>query len=98
MIDAARLSRMRRGAYLLNTARGPLVDEVALIEALQSGHLAGAALDVFEEEPLPTSSPLTHLENVVLGSHNSSNTREAVARVNDLAIENVLKGMAEVTR
>ena len=98
MIDTARLSQMRPGAYLLNTARGPLVDEAALIEAIQSGHLAGAALDVFEEEPLPTSSPLTDMENVILGSHNSSNTREAVARVNDLAIENVLKGMAEVTR
>lgn len=98
MIDAARLSRMRPGAFLLNTARGPLIDEAALIEALESGHLGGAALDVFEEEPLPTSSPLTRLENVVLGSHNASNTREAVARVNGLAIDNVLKGMAEVKR
>ncbi|MEX0626066.1 MAG: phosphoglycerate dehydrogenase [Chloroflexota bacterium] len=98
MIDAARLSRMRPGAYLLNTARGPLIDEAALIDALESGHLAGAALDVFEEEPLPTSSPLASMENVVLGSHNASNTREAVTRVNELAIENVLKGIAEVTR
>jgi len=98
MIDAARLSQMRPGSYLLNTARGPLIDEAALVDALQAGHLAGAALDVFEEEPLPTSSPLTRMENVVLGSHNSSNTREAVARVNELAIDNLLKGMAEVTR
>lgn len=98
MIDAARLSRMRPGALLLNTARGPLIDEAALIKALESGHLGGAALDVFEEEPLPTSSPLIRMEKVVLGSHNSSNTQEAVARVNELAIDNVLKGMAEVNR
>ena len=98
LMNAARLSSMRPGSYLINTARGPLVDERALIEALRSGHLAGAALDVFEEEPLPTSSPLVGMENVVLGSHNASNTREAVARVNQLAIDNVLKGMAEVTR
>jgi len=98
MIDAMRLGQMRRGAYLLNTARGPLVDEVALVEALQSGQLAGAALDVYEQEPLPAESPLTTMENVILGSHNASNTREAVARVNELAIDNVVKGMAEVTR
>jgi D-3-phosphoglycerate dehydrogenase len=98
MIDAARLSRMRPGAFLVNTARGPLIDQTALVDALQSGHLAGAALDVFEEEPLPIASPLIRMESVILGSHNASNTREAVARVNELAIENVLKGMGEVTR
>jgi len=98
MIDAARLARMRPGSYLVNTARGPLIDEASLIEALRSGHLAGAALDVFEEEPLSASSPLVQMENVILGSHNASNTREAVARVNELAIDNVLKGMTEVTR
>jgi len=98
MIDAMRLGQMRRGAYLLNTARGPLVDEVALVEALQSGQLAAAALDVYEQEPLPAESPLTTMENVILGSHNASNTRQAVARVNELAIDNVVKGMAEVTR
>jgi D-3-phosphoglycerate dehydrogenase / 2-oxoglutarate reductase len=98
MIDATRLGQMRAGAFLLNTARGPLIDEAALVEALRSGHLGGAALDVFEEEPLSASSPLIGLEGVILGSHNASNTREAVSRVNELAIENVLKGMAEVSR
>jgi D-3-phosphoglycerate dehydrogenase len=98
MINEARLARMRPGAYLVNTARGPLIDEAALIAALQGGRLAGAALEVFEEEPLPTSSPLIGMENVILGSHNASNTAEAVARVNQLAIDNVLRGMAEVTR
>lgn len=98
MIDAARLARMRPGSYLVNTARGPLIDEAALVAALQSGHLAGAALDVYKVEPLPASSPLAAMENVILGSHNASNTREAVARVNQMAIDNVLQGMAEVTR
>jgi D-3-phosphoglycerate dehydrogenase len=98
MINEARLARMRHGAYLINTARGPLIDEAALIAALQAGRLAGAALEVFEEEPLPPSSPFIGMENVILGSHNASNTAEAVARVNELAIDNVLRGMAEVTR
>jgi D-3-phosphoglycerate dehydrogenase len=98
MINEARLARMRPGSYLINTARGPLIDEAALVAALQSSKLAGAALEVFEEEPLPASSLLTGMENVILGSHNASNTAEAVARVNELAIDNVLRGMAEVTR
>ena len=98
MINEARLARVRPGSYLINTARGPLIDERALIAALQAGRLAGAALEVFEEEPLPAGSPLTGMDNVILGSHNASNTAEAVARVNELAIDNVLLGMAEVTR
>ena len=98
MINEARLARVRPGSYLINTARGPLIDERALIAALQAGRLAGAALEVFEEEPLPAGSPLTGMDNVILGSHNASNTAEAVARVNKLAIDNVLLGMAEVTR
>ena len=98
MINEARLARVRPGSYLINTARGPLIDERALIAALQAGRLAGAALEVFEEEPLPAGSPLTGMDNVILGSHNASNTAEAVARVNELAIDNVLLGMAEVIR
>jgi len=90
LLDAARLGSMRRGALLVNTARGPLVDEAALAEALRDGRLAGAALDVFETEPLPADSPLRDLPNVILGSHNASNTVEAVRRVNRLAIENLL--------
>ncbi|MDP9250712.1 MAG: phosphoglycerate dehydrogenase [Chloroflexota bacterium] len=98
MINEARLARMRPGSYLINTARGPLIDEAALVGALGEGRLGGAALEVFEEEPLPAGSPLIGMENVILGSHNASNTAEAVARVNELAIDNVLRGMAEVTR
>ncbi|MEZ5287590.1 MAG: NAD(P)-dependent oxidoreductase [Vicinamibacterales bacterium] len=64
LMDAARLAQMRPSAVLINTARGPLVDEVALADALREGRLAGAALDVFEEEPLPEGSPLRGLPNV----------------------------------
>ncbi len=69
MIDAAALARMRSGALLVNTCRGGLVDEAALVAALGSGHLGGALLDVFEREPLPASSPLLADERVVLSAH-----------------------------
>jgi D-3-phosphoglycerate dehydrogenase len=90
LVNARRISLMPPGALLVNTGRGPLVDETALVAALRSGHLAGAGLDVFESEPLPADSPLRTLPNVILGSHNASNTLEAVRRVNRLAIENLL--------
>jgi D-3-phosphoglycerate dehydrogenase / 2-oxoglutarate reductase len=98
MINAALIARMPAGAWLVNVARGGLVDEPALIAALQSGHLGGAALDVFDSEPLPPDSPLRTLDNVILGSHNASNTADAVARVNALACELLLNGLAEVRR
>jgi D-3-phosphoglycerate dehydrogenase len=90
LVNEARLGAMKPGSFLVNTARGPLVDEAALVEALESGHLAGAALDVFETEPLPAESRLRGMANVILGSHNASNTIEAVRRVNRLAIDNLL--------
>jgi phosphoglycerate dehydrogenase-like enzyme len=79
MIDAAALARMKRGAILVNTSRGGLVDEAALFAALESGKLAGAGLDVFEKEPLPGGSPLARLDNVVLTPHISAGTRDALA-------------------
>ena len=77
LIGADEIALMNRGAYLINTARGGLVDEAALIRALESGHLAAAALDVFETEPLPAGHPLTRLKNVVLTPHISAGTRDA---------------------
>ena len=90
LVNSDRLSRVTPGSFVINTARGPLIDEAALVDSLRSGHLAGAALDVFETEPLPAGSPLRTLPNVIFGSHNASNTAEAVTRVNRLAIDNLL--------
>mgnify|MGYP002623365227 FL=1 len=69
LINAETLQQMKSGAILINTARGSLVDEPALVEALQNGHLGGAGLDVFEVEPLPASSPLLKMNNVLLSGH-----------------------------
>jgi len=93
MVAKDELERLGEGGYIINTARGGLIQESALIEALQEGTIAGAALDVFEEEPLPEGSPLTEMDNVILGSHNAQNTSEAVSRVNDRAVENLIQGL-----
>ena len=69
LINADSLGRMKRGSILINTARGPLIDEVALCDALKSGHLRAAGLDVFEKEPLPLDSPLLKLDNVLTCGH-----------------------------
>lgn len=95
MIGSDELEAIGEEGYLINTGRGELVDQDALIEALREGRLAGAALDVFEEEPLPPSSPLVAMENVILGSHNAQNTHEAVARVNERAVENLIEGIRQ---
>jgi D-3-phosphoglycerate dehydrogenase len=76
-LDAAKLAQMRPGAILVNTARGAVVDESAMIDALRSGHLAHAALDVFDREPLPPGHALTMLENVTLSAHSAFRTPEA---------------------
>ena len=78
LIGADQIARMKRGAYVVNTARGGLIDEAALVGALESGHLAAAALDVFETEPLPARRPLAKLNNVVLTPHISAGTRDAL--------------------
>jgi D-3-phosphoglycerate dehydrogenase / 2-oxoglutarate reductase len=94
IINAARLRRMKAGAVLINTARGQLVDETALISALREGHLAGAALDVFEQEPLPAESPLRTLPNVYLAPHNANASHAAADRVHAATIRHVLEVLA----
>ncbi|MFO7031941.1 dihydrofolate reductase [Limnospira fusiformis CCALA 023] len=84
---------MKPGVRLVNVARGPLVDEAALVAALESGKVAAAALDVFEVEPLPIESPLRRFDECIFGTHNGSHTRDAVLRVNELAIANLLAGL-----
>jgi len=81
LIDAAALAKLKPGAYLVNAARGGVVDEVALYQALVDGRLAGAALDVFETEPLPADHPLRSLDNVVLTPHLGAATEEAQQNV-----------------
>lgn len=87
MIDARRLALMRPEAILINTARGAVVDEAALAEALRSGRLRAAGLDVFADEPLPAGHPLAALENVTLTPHAAFMTAEASARLLRLALE-----------
>ncbi|WP_233233266.1 2-hydroxyacid dehydrogenase [Bordetella sp. LUAb4] len=87
------LSLMKPTAYLINTARGPVVDEAALIEALRAGSIAGAGLDVMEQEPLPASSPLCELPNVVLQAHVGSATHETRRAMIDLAVNNLLDAL-----
>jgi phosphoglycerate dehydrogenase-like enzyme len=88
LIDAAAIGRMKRGAVLVNTARGELVDEPALVAALSGGHLRAAGLDVFGHEPLERDSPLVRLENVVLTPHVAWLTPETFDRSFALAAEN----------
>jgi phosphoglycerate dehydrogenase-like enzyme len=87
LLDARRLALMKRTAYVINTARGPIVDEAALVSALAQRRIAGAALDVFDEEPLPTGHPLTTLPNVVLTPHIGWPTDEAYARFAESAAD-----------
>jgi len=90
LVDAAFLDAMGDDAFLVNVARGPVVDEAALAVALTEGHIAGAALDVFETEPLPSDSPLRRFSNVILGAHNGSNTRQGVERASTAAVDILL--------
>jgi D-3-phosphoglycerate dehydrogenase len=93
LINSETLTWMRSTAVLINTARGSVVDEQALIAALQDGWIAGAALDVFEFEPLPQSSPLLKMENVMLAPHNANSSPAAWERVHWNTIRSLLEGL-----
>jgi len=90
MFDAARIGKMKRTAFLVNTARGGIVDEKALYDALKNNRIAGAALDVFVEEPPPNDNPLLKLPNFIAAPHVAGVTREAVDRMGIVAVQNVL--------
>ena len=93
LITTRTLNLMRPNAVLINTARGPIVDETALVAALQAGTIAGAALDVFEVEPLPAGSPLMKMDNVMLAPHNANSSPTAWERVHWNTIYNLLTGL-----
>lgn len=93
LIGARELALMRDDAWLVNTARGPLIDEVALSRALLEGRIGGVALDVYEQEPLPADSALLGLENVILAAHNANASPAARERVHEGTIEMLLEGL-----
>jgi D-3-phosphoglycerate dehydrogenase len=95
LIGRDELASMRPTAYLINTARGALIDEGALVEALDARSIAGAALDVFEHEPLPAESPLRAFDNCLLAPHNANNSRAARTRVHESTIANLLRALRE---
>jgi len=93
LISTKQLDMMKPGAYLINASRGPVLDEAALIEALQNNRIAGVGLDVFEDEPLPQNSPLRTFPNCLLAPHNANSSPKAWQRVHESTVNNLLKGL-----
>ena len=99
LVNSETLAKMKSTTILINTARGPIVDENALVAALSSGQIGGAALDVFEFEPLPKDSPLLQMDNVMLAPHNSNSSPTAWERIHWNTIKNLVEGLGlEVKR
>jgi D-3-phosphoglycerate dehydrogenase len=97
LLNAETLVHLKPGAVIINTARGRIIDEPALVAALQSGGVGGAALDVFEVEPLPADSPLRGMDQVMLAPHNSNSSPAAWERVHWNTIRNLLDGLGKAS-
>ncbi len=93
LINAQTIAQMKPSAIIINAARGPIINEADLIAALQAGQLGGAALDVFEVEPLPLNSPLLKMDNVMLAPHNANSSPSAWERVHWNTIKNLVEGL-----
>ena len=93
ILSSKEFDKMNRKPYVINAARGPLIDEIALINAINSHTIKGAALDVFEEEPLPKTSELRTLNNVLLAPHNSNSSPSAWEKVHESTLNNLLTGL-----
>lgn len=93
LMDGPMFALMKPSAVIINTSRGPVIDESALVHALQEAHIAGAALDVFEIEPLPKDSPLRRMDDVLLAPHNANSSPEAWERVHQNTIHNLLEAL-----
>lgn len=98
LMGARQFALMRAHAVLINTARGPIVDEPALIDALKSERIAGAALDVFEHEPLPVDSPLRRMDSVLLAAHNANSSPKAWEAVHQNTVRQLLEGLGVCAR
>jgi len=93
LLNKEAFKKMKKRPYIINMARGPIIDETALINALESGKIAGAGLDVFEEEPLPKDSPLRRMDNVILSSHNANSSPYYWQRVHENSVKMLLEGL-----
>jgi phosphoglycerate dehydrogenase-like enzyme len=95
LMGAAQFAAMGPGAVFVNCARGPIVEEAALVAALQAGGIAGAGLDVFEDEPLPAASPLRRMDNVLLAPHNSNSSPGAWAHIHRSTLDQLFAGLED---
>jgi len=98
LMNNERFTQMKSTAIIINTARGPIIDELALIQALKKDQIAGAALDVFEKEPLPKNSPLRQLDNVLLAPHNSNSSPEVWEQVHQNTIQKLLEALGKTVK